>query len=64
MDKYKSVKQFSLFGIPVWTVRTSPSYESDTVNPAQWLLDYFGGGETDSGIRVNETTALKFSAVY
>ncbi len=33
-------------------------------NPAAWLTNLFGGGVTDSGIAVNEQTALKFSAVY
>src|SRR5579864_9086914 len=32
--------------------------------PAEWLLDVFNGGRTDSGIRVSELTALQASAVY
>lgn len=34
-------------------------------NPPQWLADWFAGGTTtDAGAMVNETTALKFSAVF
>ena len=32
--------------------------------PAEWLLDIFNGGRTDSGIRVSELTALQISTVY
>lgn len=32
--------------------------------PAEWLLDTFNGGRTDSGIRVSEMTALQVSAVW
>lgn len=32
--------------------------------PAEWLLDIFNGGRTDSGIRVSEMTALQVSAVW
>ncbi len=32
--------------------------------PAEWLLDIFNGGRTDSGIRVSEMTALQVTAVY
>lgn len=31
--------------------------------PAEWLLDIFNGGRTDSGIRVSEMTALQTDAV-
>lgn len=31
--------------------------------PAEWLLDIFNGGRTDSGIRVSEMTALQADAV-
>lgn len=31
--------------------------------PAEWLLDLFNGGRTDSGIRVSEMSALQTSAV-
>jgi HK97 family phage portal protein len=32
--------------------------------PAEWLLDIFNGGRTDSGTRVSELTALQVSTVY
>ena len=32
--------------------------------PAEWLLDIFNGGRTDSGIRVSELTALQVSTIY
>ena len=38
--------------------QTSLSY------PAEWLLDIFNGGRTDSGIRVSEMTALQVSTVW
>lgn len=31
--------------------------------PAEWLMDIFNGGRTDSGIRVSEMTALQMSTV-
>jgi HK97 family phage portal protein len=31
--------------------------------PAEWLLDMFNGGRTDSGVRVSEMTALQVSTV-
>lgn len=31
--------------------------------PAEWLLDIFNGGRTDSGIRISEMTALQVSTV-
>jgi HK97 family phage portal protein len=31
--------------------------------PAEWLMDIFNGGRTDSGIRVSEMTALQVSTV-
>jgi phage portal protein BeeE len=32
--------------------------------PAEWLLDIFNGGRTDSGIRVSEMTALQVSTIW
>jgi HK97 family phage portal protein len=32
--------------------------------PAEWLLDIFNGGRTDSGIRVSEMTALQVGTLY
>ena len=33
-------------------------------SPPEWLVSAFGGGETASGVKVDETKALTFSAVY
>ena len=32
--------------------------------PAEWLLDIFNGGRTDSGVRVSQMTALQVSTVF
>jgi phage portal protein BeeE len=32
--------------------------------PAEWLLDIFNGGRTDSGVRVSEMTALQVTTVW
>lgn len=32
--------------------------------PAEWLLDIFNGGRTDSGIRVSEKTALQVTTIW
>ena len=32
--------------------------------PAEWLLDIFNGGTTDSGIRVSEMTAMQVTTVF
>lgn len=32
--------------------------------PAEWLLDIFNGGRTDSGVRVSEMVALQVSTVF
>ena len=32
--------------------------------PAEWLLDIFNGGRTDSGIRVSEMTSLQVGTVF
>jgi HK97 family phage portal protein len=32
--------------------------------PAEWLLDIFNGGRTDSGLRVSEMTAIQVAAVF
>ncbi len=37
---------------------------TNLANPAQWLVDWWGGGSTDAGVLVNEQTAMKTSAVY
>lgn len=38
--------------------------ETPLSNPAQWLLDMFGGGPTYAGVQVTETTAIRSTAVY
>lgn len=32
--------------------------------PAEWLLDIFNGGRTDSGVRVSEITALQVGTIF
>ncbi len=49
------------------TIEQRGSLENPTTPlsyPAEWLLDIFNGGRTDSGIRVSELTALQASAVF
>ncbi len=33
-------------------------------NPAEWLVEWFGGGPTASGVTVSEETAIRCGAVY
>lgn len=40
------------------------SHESDSSNPAEWLLSAFGTNPTEAGVPVNELSSLKISAVY
>ena len=43
------------------------SVENPSTNlarPAQWLVDVFGGGQSDAGIDITESSSLKFSAVW
>lgn len=35
-----------------------------TVNPERWFVDYFQGGDTASGIKINNTTAFQISTVF
>lgn len=45
--------------------KASPENPSTNLsNPSQWLINLFGGGESDAGISVNEDTSLKYSAVW
>lgn len=37
---------------------------SGVVNPEKWLQDFFGGRESNSGVNVNESTALNSTAVF
>jgi HK97 family phage portal protein len=49
------------FGLEVRSSLENPS--TPLSYPAEWLLDIFNGGRTDSGLRVSEMTALQVSAV-
>jgi HK97 family phage portal protein len=53
---------YRLFGIPIFQRQVTA--ETDSSNPAPWLYEALGGLSTNSGISVNEQTALQFSAVY
>lgn len=33
-------------------------------NPEQWMLDFWGGSESDSGVRVNPTTAMNHASYF
>lgn len=45
-----------------WSVRSSLENPQTPLSyPAEWLLDIFNGGRTDSGIRVSELTAFQAS---
>lgn len=45
--------------------RASVENPSTSLSKAsEWLIDWVGGGESDSGISVNEDTALKYSAIW
>jgi HK97 family phage portal protein len=37
---------------------------SGVANPSKWLKDFFGGRDSNSGVSVNETSALTSTAVY
>jgi HK97 family phage portal protein len=46
-------------------LRTSLENPSTPLSyPAEWLLDIFNGGRTDSGIRVSEKTALQVTTIF
>jgi HK97 family phage portal protein len=49
-----------------WTILRSSLENPQTPlsYPAEWLLDIFNGGRTDSGLRVSEMTALQASTVF
>jgi HK97 family phage portal protein len=47
------------------TARWVREVRSSLANPAQWLVDWFGGGRpTASGVRVDPDTAMRATAVY
>ena len=55
----------SLASLPEPEVRTSLENPQTPLSfPAEWLLDIWNGGRTDSGIRVSELTALQVSDVF
>jgi hypothetical protein len=46
-------------------LRTSLENPSTPLSyPAEWLLDIFNGGRTDTGIRVSEKTALQVTTIF
>lgn len=45
-------------------VRASTTSSGNPADPAYWLSRLFGGESTSSGIRVDDATAMRFSAVY
>jgi len=50
---------------PAVEVRTSLENPQTPLSfPAEWLLDIFNGGRTDSGVRISEMTALQVGTVY
>ena len=52
------------FGLEI--TKRAASLESPTtlLNPAKWLIDYLGGGATNTGLAVTPAKAMEFSAVY
>lgn len=52
---------FSAFGYEKRSSLENPS--TPLSYPAEWLLDIWNGGRTDSGVRVSEMTALQVSTV-
>jgi|SRR5665213_2173778 len=48
-------------------LRSNLSIENPAVPlsfPAEWMLDYFGGGKTDAGVRVSQQTAIQIPVVF
>src|SRR5579872_3148293 len=53
------------FSAAMREVRSSLENPQTPLNfPAEWLLDIFNGGRTDSGMRVSEITALQVGTVF
>jgi len=44
--------------------RSIEAKRSTTSNPAQWFIDWIGGSETSSGVKVNAQTALKYTPFW
>ena len=60
----RSLFEYALFGPKHVQYRSSLENPQTPLSfPAEWLLDIFNGGRTDSGIRVSEMTALQVSTV-
>jgi len=55
-------RAFNAIGIELRTSLENP--QTPLSFPAEWLLDIFNGGRTDSGIRVSELTALQVGTVF
>jgi phage portal protein BeeE len=54
-----------MFSAALREVRSSLENPQTPLNfPAEWLLDIFNGGRTDSGVRVSPLTALQVGAVF
>ncbi len=47
-----------------WAARAASYVKSSFSNPADWLIQLFGGGPVSSGVQVNETTAMGVAAVF
>ncbi|MGH3631563.1 MAG: phage portal protein, partial [Sciscionella sp.] len=62
----------SLLGAVGLELRSNPTEKRSSLEnpqtplsyPAEWLLDIFNGGRTDSGLRVSEMTALQVVTVF
>lgn len=60
-------KALSRFGLELKGIQKRSSLENPGTPlsyPAEWLLDIFNGGRTDSGLRVSEMTALQVTTVF
>lgn len=57
-------RMFNKFGSGVESRTSLENPQTPLSYPAEWLLDIFNGGRTDSGIRVSEMTALQVGTVY
>jgi HK97 family phage portal protein len=51
-------------GLLTSIVKGQPESRASLAHLDSWLKQIFGGPETASGIKMDEATALKFSAVY
>lgn len=58
---FKGIVRAALSGAEFRTSLENP--QTPLSYPAEWLLDIFNGGRTDSGIRVSEMTALQVGTI-